>query len=250
MTLFSVISYAYFFLTGAIGIGIAVAIRLATFPFDPDGLLVHKMTKAFVSHYMQLVPGWSFEFEGLDQFPKDKPYVIVVNHQSAFDPLVLYMLPIMFKWTAKSWVFKMPVIGSLLYLTNSLEISKGNPLIFLHRCRAVLDKGMSVLLFPEGTRSPDGELLPFKFGAFHLSVAEKVPILPVVLSGTRFIIRKNDFFNLGRNANVTIKVLPPIDPGRFDYDEKALRDYTRSIMANEIHALAEASPIAELSEAS
>lgn len=243
MAVFSIICYAYFFATGAVGIAVALLVRLVTFPFDPDCLLVHRLTRAWVRHYLKAIPGWNFTFEGTEQFQANQPYILVVNHQSAFDPLLLYMLPNPFKWTAKTWVFKMPVVGWLLRLTNSLEISNKHPLVFLHKCRDVINRGMSVLIFPEGTRSGDGTLLPFKFGAFHLAASEKVPILPVVICGSRFIIPKGNFLKLGLNARVIVKALEPVRPQDFDCNETAMREHVRNLIQNELIELGQTATI-------
>lgn len=233
----SVICYLYFFLTGCIGMVIGIALKGTTFLIDPAGRLLHKLTSVWALHYMLTPPGWRLKLEGRGNIPAGRACVIVSNHQSSLDPFFLYSLPLVFKWTAKAWVFKVPVAGWLLSLNQHLKLNdKTHPGIFLQQCAHWLHDGVSVLFFPEGTRSSDGELLPFKYGAFYLSARENVPILPVVICGSRDILPKGTWA-LALRANVHIRILPPVYPVDHNFDDKKLREHVRNLMQDELHRM-------------
>src|SRR5262249_9722810 len=95
-----------------------------------------------------------------------------------------------------------------------------------------LRRGVTLLLFPEGTRSPDGEVKAFKDGAFRLSIAERVPLIPIALAGTADILPKHGWVLRGM-AHCRVRVLPPIDPSPFGQDVGAFRDHVRALIIEE-----------------
>ncbi len=233
----SIICYLYFLITGSIGIVISVILRLCTCAIDEEGRYLHNLVGPWALHYMQLPPLWKLKVEGREKLKKDAAYVIVSNHQSSLDPFFLYSLPTVFKWTSKDWVFNVPVVGWVLSLHAHIKINPGRPEAFLQECKYWLnERKISVIVFPEGTRSDDGELLRFKYGAFHLSVVDDVPILPVVLIGSRDILPKGTWV-LNYKANVRLKILDPVYPADFNYDENLIRQYVREQMQFELKKL-------------
>ncbi|HRU86555.1 MAG TPA: lysophospholipid acyltransferase family protein, partial [Tenuifilum sp.] len=139
-------------------------------------------------------------------------YVIVCNHQSAFDIVLLYRLFTHFKWVAKKELAKVPVIGWNLILNNSILIDRASAVStkkMISQGLKHLKGGSSVLIFPEGTRTKDGQVKRFKEGAFLLAKQANSPILPVVIEGSKDIIPKPGIVKL--RQNLTLKVLDPIE---------------------------------------
>ena len=96
-------------------------------------------------------------------------------------------------------------------------------------CEAWLDRGVPVLLFPEGTRSPDGVMRPFKDGAFQLATKKQCPVIPIVLTGTASLLPKHGFV-LDTRADCVVEVLEPVHPAAFEGDAGALRDHVRALI--------------------
>ena len=151
-------------------------------PFDPSrywtGFLFRKITVV----HQRLNPLWTFRISGtLPENPRN-PYVIVSNHESFVDILLISHLPWEMKWLSKKEMFTIPVAGWLMRLAKRHRAGPRGPAAAPRRpwpeCRSRLDDGVSVMVFPEGTRSDTGDLLPFKDGAFRLAIEASVPILP------------------------------------------------------------------------
>ncbi|MCC6213909.1 MAG: 1-acyl-sn-glycerol-3-phosphate acyltransferase [Polyangiaceae bacterium] len=182
----------------------------------------------------QLTPLWRFEVEGVAPADvKTRPYVVVSNHESNADPFLLSHLPWDMRWIAKQELFRQPLTGWLLTLGGDIPLRRGereSVVEMLAECRATLRAGMSVMVFPEGTRSPDGELLPFKDGAFQLAVECGVPVLPLALHGTRDCMQKGSF--LLHEAHAVVRILEPVETQGMTLDDVAtLRDTCRDRIA-------------------
>ena len=176
--------------------------------------------------------------------------MVVANHQSTADPWLLSSLRWDMRWIAKASLFRAPVIGWLMRLGGDLEVVRGQGAsvkAMLAEARATLARGMSLMIFPEGTRSPDGELGRFKDGAFELAIASGAPILPVVVDGTHHCRPKGSWW-FGE-ADAVAKVLPPIaTEGLTMADVPALREQVRATIASELVRLRNAPlpPVAAL----
>jgi 1-acyl-sn-glycerol-3-phosphate acyltransferase len=141
-----------------------------------------------------------------------KSYVIVCNHQSMFDICVMYKIPLIFKWVSKKEVYKIPFVGWLLKLHGDIMIKRGTTQStkeMLKKSAEWISKGCSISVFPEGTRSIDGRIHDFKEGAFMIAKLNKLPVLPVVVEGTRKILPTGSVL-LGGCATAHIRVLPEI----------------------------------------
>lgn len=170
----------------AIALPVQAVLLLLTAPFDRN--------KAVPGRFLRLVgvglslafPPWRLRVEG--RWPEGKgPFVVVANHQSILDILLLSRLPREMKWVAKEELFRIPWVGWMLRMSGDIPIRRGDPESggeAIARARAYLARGMSVMIFPEGTRSARGDLLPFKSGAFRLALDAGVPVLPVAVNGT------------------------------------------------------------------
>lgn len=176
----------------------------------------------------RLTPLWKFDVEG--ERPADidhRAYVVVANHESQADPFLLSWLPWDMRWVAKEELFRQPVTGWALRFGGDIPIRRGegdSVRTMLAECERALRAGISVMLFPEGTRSSDGELLPFRDGAFQLAIRAGVPVLPVALAGTRQMRPKHSKW-FGK-AHACAKILTPISSEGLDCS--TLRDKART----------------------
>lgn len=189
----------------------AVALVLC-YPFDKGRRVVHELSRILVRIFFFIPLRWRQRVIGRELIDRKKRYVIVVNHNTVFDIPTLYYIPLNFRWVSKREVFKVPFFGQYLVLHGDICIDRGHAAEameqLLREGKLWISRGASVAIFPEGTRSKDGEIHRFKAGAFTLAREAGVEILPVVLDGTRTIVRRNLMFNWGNR--ITIRVLPPV----------------------------------------
>lgn len=204
-----------------------------TWPFDKPRRTVHELSRVLVRIFYGGPPLWRHRVSGLEHVERGKPYVIVLNHQAMIDIPTLYFVPLNFRWVSKREVFRIPFFGQFLLLHGDICIDRGRASAAMEQVirdgRQWLSRGVSVAIFPEGTRSRDGEIHRFKAGAFTLAREAGAAILPVVLDGTREVIRPNLLFNW--RSRLTVRVLPPVEAGRVAAaDTKELMEQVRADM--------------------
>ncbi len=178
----------------------------------------------------RLTPLWTFDVEG--EAPPDidrTGYVVVANHESMADPFLLCYLPFDMRFVAKEELFKPPVVGWAMKWGGDIPLRRGegeSVRAMFDECERSLAGGISVMMFPEGTRSRDSEVLPFKDGAFSLAIRAQVPVLPIALAGTREMRPKGSrWFG---EAHARAKMLPPIPTrGLGEGDVGLVRDQAR-----------------------
>jgi 1-acyl-sn-glycerol-3-phosphate acyltransferase len=171
----------------------ALILRVVSYPFDRRLRVLHLFTCFWGSFYTWTMPAWRIRVEGRENVRKDAAYVVVSNHQSQLDILVAFRLFFHYKWVSKVEMFSVPLIGWNMALNRYVKLKRGDKesiAQMLRDCEMHLDEGSSIFMFPEGTRSPDGEVKDFKLGAFEMALKKKVPILPVVVSGTNKALPK------------------------------------------------------------
>ena len=212
---------------------------VVTIPFDKQRKVVHELSRALVYMFIMVPPLWKRRVEGLENIEKDKPYVVVINHQSMVDIMMLYLVPMTFRWVSKREVYRIPFIGRFLMLHGDITIDRkqGSKAMrkVMEQGKMWLDRGVSVAMFPEGTRSKDGEIHRFKAGAFALAKDAGVAILPVIMDGSSTLIKPSKMMNW-RNEFI-IKVLPAISAEQVAATEQSeLMEQTQATM---IEALAE-----------
>jgi 1-acyl-sn-glycerol-3-phosphate acyltransferase len=178
----------------------------------------------------RLQPLWKFEVQGTRPADIDhKAYVVVANHESVADPFLLSWLPFDMRWVAKEELFKPPVVGWAMTCGGDIPLRRGegdSVRKMFEECERALAGGISVMMFTEGTRSKDGDLLPFKDGAFSLAIKMGVPVLPVALTGTREMRPKHSLW-FGK-ADGKARMLPPIPTaGMTAADVPSLRENAR-----------------------
>src|SRR5512133_3267695 len=185
---------------------------LVTAPFDPGRYAAGRAFRQIAVVGTWLNPYWSFETSGVRIRDPRRPYVAVSNHESYADIFLLSHLPWEMKWLSKDTIFKIPVMGWMMTMAGDVRLTRGSrdsAAQAITQCRDRLAKKVSVMIFPEGTRSKTAELLPFKDGAFRLAVEAGVPILPLALSGTGTALPKHGW-RFGRSA-AHLRVLEPVD---------------------------------------
>jgi len=197
------------------------------YPFDKKRKVCHAQCFWWSDFLIRFNPYWKLKVEGLENIDYKKTYVIIANHQSMADIVVLYKTRMQFKWVSKESLFKVPFIGWCLSLTEHIKLARGEYSSIkkiYHEAADWLRKDMSVLFFPEGTRSDTNEMNPFQNGAFKLAIKEKRPILPIRLKGTRDAIPKGSWI-FRPNVLASLTVLPAVDTAEFGPGDFAkLRD--------------------------
>jgi 1-acyl-sn-glycerol-3-phosphate acyltransferase len=160
---------------------------------------------------MRLNGLWSFRVRGSLADPR-RPYVVVANHESYADVFLISCFPWEMKWLSKDTMFKIPFMGWMMQMAGDIKLVRGNrdsAADAIVQCRDRLAKKVSVMIFPEGTRSRSWEMLPFKDGAFRLAIESGAPILPIAVTGTRNAMAKGTFRFLP--ARAIAQLLEPID---------------------------------------
>jgi 1-acyl-sn-glycerol-3-phosphate acyltransferase len=180
--------------------------------FDRSGNSVHSIG-VIGCRIVLFLSGVKVGVRGIENVPEG-PIVFASNHQGAFDILVLQShIPTQFRWVSKESLFKIPIVGWSMSLAGYISIDRGRAALAYRSIEKAADRvrreGISVVMFPEGTRSTTGKLLPFKRGSFLLALKCGVPIVPVSIQGTRDIMKKGSV--LIRSADVKIVVGRPID---------------------------------------
>lgn len=196
---------------------LAVFIRLVTAPFDHRRVWLHRFTCLWASLYTWLVPAWQVRVENRHRIDKTRTYVIVSNHQSGLDILVAFRLFCHFKWVSKIEMFRVPLIGWNMWLNGYIPLRRGqrdSVVQMMQTCERALAAGNSIYFFPEGTRSRDGRLRPFKTGAFILAKKMGVALLPVIINGTSKALPKNSL-NFHGHFPMRVTVLPHIEVNQF-----------------------------------
>ena len=234
----SVFFWLYLSISSAFLFAIALGIWLVTAPFDRQRRILHKFTCWWAYHYMMVFPFWRLRIDNLDFIDEQSPSILLANHQSMGDILVLFGLRKHFKWVAKQSLFRIPFIGWNMKLNGYISLNRtGLKSIkqMMHTCRRLLESGSSVLLFPEGTRSLDGNLQSFKLGAFQLACKANVAVTPIVLNGTFEALPKSGWiFRNKAPVDMEMNVLPPINPSVVDFDPLRLSTLVHATMQSEL----------------
>jgi len=205
-------------------------IKKFPFPIANREKLVHSQCFWWSDAIIALNPFWKIRVEGLENIEAGKTYVMVANHQSLADIVIIYQTRMYFKWVAKKELLKVPFIGGLLGVNDHILVSReelSSIKEVYRKAEERLKGGTSMLFFPEGTRSGTDEMGEFKNGAFKLAIKESKPILPIYIGGTREAIPRGGFIFRTKVAGKLV-ILPPIETTGFKTADFArLRDLTR-----------------------
>ena len=212
--------------------------------FDPSGNFVGLLGKTWSRLNLFLV-GVCVRLTGLENISKGQPYIIMINHQSLFDVWALAgFLPIQMRWIVKKELRKVPLFGIACERMGQIFIDRKNPEqshVELQVLKSKFKNGASAVFAPEGTRSPDGKLLPFKKGGFVMALRTGIPILPVTINGSRFCLPRSSIkFYPGV---IRINVHKPVSVDGYTYDTKEkLMDLVRGTIEAKLDAADTANP--------
>jgi 1-acyl-sn-glycerol-3-phosphate acyltransferase len=196
-------------------------IWLLVMPFDNKRKITHWMLNWQSLILIMILPIWKIKIEGREKGLKETPCVIISNHQSILDILLINCLRYRLKWISKIENVKVPVLGWYIRMADYITVDRGNKESkeeMYEKSYKYLQNGTSIMMFPEGTRSVDCEIGFFKRGAFQLAIDTHLPVLPIVLDGSGGVLPKHGLiFTTGHN--IRIKVLDPVMPESFNTDD-------------------------------
>ena len=183
---------------------------------------------------------WRLHLSGHQHLHRGRTYVVVSNHQSLADIPLLSHLMIDTKWLAKAELFRIPTVGWMMRMAGDVPVERGDrrssARALLH-CAHYLQQHCSVVFFPEGTRSPGGEVLPFNDGPFQLAIREQVPVAPVVVEGTGDALPKHSFL-FGGTRDIYLTVLEPVPVCGLDVKRSGeLRENVRGMIVDELRRM-------------
>lgn len=222
---FAVLTMPAFFL-------VAIVIRVLTFPFDRRRIVQHLWSCVWGQFYVWTNPLWRNRVSGREKLPWDGAAVLVANHASIIDIVVLYALYRPFKWVAKAELMRTPFIGWNMHLNDYVSVRRGDResiVKMMNDCRRHLAAGSPLMIFPEGTRSSTGEMGAFKDGAFKLAREAGCPVFPIALRGTGESMPKHGIV-MRKRMDAFVQVLDPLDSREYPTNE-ALREAARARIA-------------------
>ncbi len=205
--------------------------------FDPSGNLPHLVARLW-GKVQLATAGTTVEVQGLDHIDSRRSYILAANHQSTFDIFAfLGYLPIQFRWIAKAELFRAPFMGWAMSRTGYIPLERESPkkaYRSMLRAAEKIKNGVSVLIFPEGTRSVDGNLQPFKKGLFLIALKSQAAILPITICGTGKIMPKGGW--RVHPGKVQIIIDPPMETaGLSTAEEGELSARVRNILLKNLN---------------
>ena len=218
---------------------VVALVFVCTAPFDPGRYAAGRAFRLVAVTALRLNVLWRFRTRGTLHDPR-RPYVVVANHESYADIFLISCFPWEMKWLSKDTMFKIPCMGWMMQMAGDIKLVRGrreSAVDAIRQCRDRLAKKVSIMIFPEGSRSRDWEMLPFKDGAFRLAIESGAPILPIAVAGTRGAMAKGSFRFLP--ARALAQALEPIETTNLTLaDLQTLKQRTRERIEEGRRALA------------
>jgi len=212
LTALSILLWIYFVVSSLILTPIAIAIKIITCIPDRNLRILSRFSCFWGAQYIWVIPLWRLKITGRNKIDDRKVRILVSNHQSLADILVVNSLFKHFRWTSKVENFRLPLVGWTLLLNRAIRIYRGAADAwhkFESQAVKAISDGNSLLIFAEGTRSRTGKIGKFKEGAFRLALLTNTDIQPMVLDGTSRAVPKSGWVLTGRQ-DMILKVLDPI----------------------------------------
>ncbi len=191
-------------------IPLGVILYYVSAPFDKNKVLMNRYSRIWAFVYIYGNFNCPFEVEGLEKIEKGKTYVIIANHNSFFDINMIQLLPINLRWVSKKEATRIPFVGWIILLQASITVKRGDKKSasdMMRKGKKMLQQGVSLTVFPEGTRSKDGKVGEFKPGAFLLAKSAGVDILPVMLYSSREGMESP----ITKRVTIKLKILDAVD---------------------------------------
>jgi 1-acyl-sn-glycerol-3-phosphate acyltransferase len=226
-----------FFLIPAIAAYTAVlgTLSIASSLFDRTGHFAHGCARIW-SWLILATTGVTVQVSGLDRLEPGRTYIFVSNHQSIYDiPVIFWSVPWQLRIIAKESLGSFPFLGWHLRRTGHLLVDRKRPdrTGILRKWRALVGEGLSLIIFPEGTRSADGAVAPFKAGSFLLAIEAQLPIVPISVDGTRFVMKKGRLMTCP--GHVRLQVHAPVETVGVDpHDARKLAERVRTTVASAV----------------
>lgn len=205
--------------------------------FDSTGRLQIAVARAW-ARVLLAVSGVRVRVEGLEHIDPNGSYVFISNHLSYMDtPVVLAHVPVQFRFLAKRGLFKIPFLGQHLSRAGHIPVPREDPRAAVKTLQTaaatIREKKISLLVFPEGGRSHDGHLRPFKEGGTYIAIRAGVPLVPTILVGTREVLPYGS--GVIKSGGVTLRVLPPIPTHQLALKARGeITEELRQAIANEL----------------
>jgi 1-acyl-sn-glycerol-3-phosphate acyltransferase len=179
------------------------------------------------------ITGVRLQIEGKEKITKERAYVIIANHQSHFDALAIVLtLGIQFRWIAKKELLKVPLFGQALYASRNIFIDRSDQTRAIESLKKGLKRlpqGVSLFFFAEGSRSQNGTIQPFKKGGFISAIESSLPVLPVIVKGSRNILPKKSL--VFHSGTIKVIVADPIETEMYSLEDvEYLTKHTRDII--------------------
>ncbi|MCZ6449645.1 MAG: lysophospholipid acyltransferase family protein [Deltaproteobacteria bacterium] len=216
----------------------ACLVILPLAPFDRDGILAYRISRFWAWGILKLC-GIRLVVQGLEGLDPNRQYIFIANHQSYIDIPVLVQALSQFqlRWIAKKELFWVPLFGWVLWSSKHIIVDRSSlsrAMNSLSRARERIEKGISVVVFPEGTRSRHGDLLPFKRGGFLLAFKSQTPIVPVTIKGSGVVWSRGDWRI--RSGEIAIVMGKPVSVDRYRaQDLKLLVNRVRAEIESHSH---------------
>ena len=191
--------------------------------FDKTGDRQILVARAWARSILR-VSGIRVSVEGLDQIRPDGSYVLASNHASYMDtPVVMASIPVQFRFLAKRGLFQIPLLGTHLGQAGHIPVPREDPRASVRTMQlaaeTIVRRHISMLIFPEGGRSLDGMIQPFKEGAAYIAIRAGAPIVPLVLIGTHDVLPMHS--KIVRPGHVILRILPPIETSGLTLKDRA-----------------------------
>jgi len=212
-----------------------------TYPFDRKGRVVHGYARLW-GKVALLANRVKVKVEGIENLKRESPYIFMSNHQGSYDIFALLgHLPFQFKWLAKKELFSIPFFGWTMAAAGYIRIDREGTretVEAMNKAAERIRDGMSVVIFPEGSRSPDGTIQPFKKGGFTLAIKSRVPIVPMAITGSREIMPKDRL--TATSGEIRMRIGYPIETQNFSMkDRNALMEKVRKAISKDFELISQ-----------
>jgi len=198
------------------------ALTLVTYPFDRKGRAGHYCARLW-GKVALLANRVKVKVEGLENIHGQGPFIFMSNHQGSYDIFVLLgHLPFQFKWLVKKELFSIPFLGWTMAAAGYISIDRRGTretVEAMNQAARRIREGMSVVIFPEGSRSPDGSIQPFKKGGFTLAIKSRVPIIPMAIRGSREIMPKDRL--TASSGEIRVRIGDPIETEPYSLKDRS-----------------------------